>query len=207
MPTPVASTSSFAITQGLINMATQSYAFNVSSADSYGNLYTLTYSSSPGQISTFGTTPASTANISQILYVNSGLIQSVSSTNYFIPSPYQFLGSQTVRPGGSEVANTWAVPPIMGIVGQSFPSFTGTLYHDSTNTVIDATLTETIGLSPDTATTALLCLTDTVQLTQAGINDNLSVAPSSNCFRIDPNGNVLGMQITTQVNGLTMLFY
>lgn len=204
---PVASSASFSIAQGLINIATQNYAYTVNSVDGYGNIYTIQYSSVPGQPALFGTTPASTANITQALSENSSTLQTITSTNYYIQSPYQFLGSVSNVPGGSEVVNSFQVAPVSGLVGQTFPSYAATVYRDSTNVVVDATLTETIGLSADTSTTALLCLTDTIQLTQAGISDNLSGGTYSNCFRIDPNGNVLGLQITTQINGMPMLFY
>jgi hypothetical protein len=195
------------LAQGLANIASQAYTFNVSALDGYGNLWTVAYSSTPGLMGTFAGAPASTANISQSLYENGGAINIFNMTNYFVSSPYQFIASEGNLLGGSEVVNTWQVPPTIGTVGQSFPSFTATLYHDASNSVVDGTLIETVGLSADTATTALLCQSDTIQLTQAGLNDGLTSGTSSNCFRIDANGNVLGLQINTQVNGMQLLFY
>lgn len=207
LPIPVASTASFNITQALVNIATQNYSFNVSSADSYGNVYSILYSSTAGQPGQFQTVGADSAIIKQVLSGNGGVIQTINSTAYFTLSPYQFLGSETQIPGGSEVVNAWQTPPVVGTVGQTFPSFTATLYHDLSNTVIDGAVSETLGLSPDTASTALLCLIDSTQLTQSGINDGLNGGTTSNCFRIDSNGNVLGIQISTQIYGNQMLFY
>ncbi len=207
LPPPVASTASFNVTQAMMNIASQQYTFHVSSADSYGNVYTIAYSSSAGQPAPFGSVQASTANVSQTLFENGAAQQTINTTNYFVLSPYQLLGSETTLAGGSEVVNSWQAPPVTGTVGQTFPSLTATLYHDASNAVIDGTLSETIGLSPDTASTALLCLIDSMQLTQAGINDQLNGGTTSNCFRIDPLGNVLGMQITTPIYGMQMLFY
>lgn len=206
-PVPVASSSSFAVTQGLTNVASQQYTFNVSAADSYGNVFTIAYSSMPGPAGTFGGVPANTANVTQILYENGAMVDTLNTINYYAASPYQFLGSSENAPGGSEVVNSWQAPPATATVGQAFPLMVSTLYHDSSNSVTDGTLTETLGLSPDTATTALLCQNDTVQLTQSGIDDRLVGGSSANCFRIDTNGNVLGMQITTPINGVPLLFY
>lgn len=207
LPTPVASTSTFAVTQGLMNIASQQYTFNVSAADNFGNVFTIAYSSQPGPASMFGGVSASTANVTETLYENGTMVDAIATTNYFISSPYQFLGSTENTPGGAEVVNSWQTPPSTATVGQSFPSLVATLYHDSSDTTIDGSLTETLGLAPDTAATALLCQNDSVQLTQAGINDQLFAGASATCFRIDPSGNVQGMQINTPINGTSMLFY
>jgi hypothetical protein len=99
------------------------------------------------------------------------------------------------------------MPPTAGTVGQTFPELSATLYRDATQSVSDGTLSEAIGLAPDTSTTALLCFNDTVQLTQAGVSDNLIGGATANCFRIDSGGNLLGMQITTPINGISTLFF
>ena len=207
LPPVVASTLTFPVTQGLTNIATQNYSYIISATDSSGNIFSIDYASVPGTVTTFGQVQANTANVTQSYSENNSQLQTTTTTNYFIPAPYQFLGSESTLAGRSEVVNTWQAPPATGTVGQTFPSISATLYHDSTNTMVDGTLSETIGLSPDTANTALLCMVDTIQLTQAGVNDGLSNGTTSNCFRIDPSGNVLGLQMSTPVNGVTMLFY
>ncbi len=206
-PTPVASTDTFPVSQALLNIATQTYSYNVSAYDIYGNQFTLQYSSAPGTAGTFNGQAASTANVTESLFENGALLQTDTYVNYYVLAPYQFLASVGDFPGGVEVVNSSQTLPATGTVGQSFPELSATLYHDTTQTVPDGTLSETIGLNADTASTALFCFNDTVQLTQAGMSDNLISGATSNCFRIDTSGNVQGMQITTPINGVSMLFF
>ena len=208
LPTPIASTSTFNIAQGMTNAASSSYSYTIKAQDANYNIYSIQYSSMPGQPATFQSTPASSATITEAFSENNTQSSNDIWTNYYTLSPFQLLGSSANYPGGSEVVNNWQAPPATATVGQQFLLMTSTLYHDSTNSIADGTLTESVGLSANTTTTALLCFTDTVQLTQAGINDNLYEGTTSKCYIIDPAGNLLGMQITTPVNGVGVLqFY
>ncbi|MBV8636428.1 MAG: hypothetical protein JO002_18195 [Burkholderiaceae bacterium] len=206
-PTPVASTDTFPVPQALLNVATQSYSYSVSAYDRFGNQFTIQYASAPGAAGTYNGQAASTANVTESFYENGALQETDTFVNYFVLSPYQFLGSVGNFAGGVEVVNSFQTLPATATVGQSFPELSATLYHDTTQTVSDGTLTEAIGLSADTASTALFCFNDTTQLTQTGMSDNLVNGNSSTCFRIDTSGNVQGMQITTPVNGTSMLFF
>lgn len=206
-PPPVASTSSFAVGQAMANIVTQPYSFNVSSVDAYGNNFVVAYSSEPGSSSTFSGVQAITANVTESLYENGEFWQNISTTKYYNPKTYELLGSTSNVAGGSEVVTSSQLPQATATVGQETPLLTATLYRDPSEAIVDGTLAETLGLSADTATTALLCLTDTVQLTQAGIDDGLANIPTSNCFRIDSSGNVLGIVLNTQIGGVPMQFY
>jgi hypothetical protein len=204
---PVTSTATFPVAQAMANIANNSYNFSVQSQDSYGNIYSIQTASTPGPIAQFNGVSANTAAITQNMYLNGAIIQKVTATNYFKLSPYQFLGSIANYYGGSLLVTAWQTPPTTGTVGQQFSSYNATLYHDSSNSIVDGTLIETISLNADTASTALLCQNDSVQLTQQGFYDHLYQGTTSTCYRIDTGGNVLGMQITVPVYGPTMLFY
>jgi len=203
----VTSTSTFPVALAMANIANTSYKFSMNSQDSYGNIYSIQYTSVPGSVAPYGSVSANTATITQNTILNGATIQSVTSTTYFTPSPYQFLGANANYPGGALVVTSWQAPPATGTVGQQFSSFNGTLYRDSTNSIIDGTVIETVTLNPDTASTALLCQNDSVQVTQQGFFDNIYQGTTSTCFRIDTSGNVLGMQMTVPVYGPPMLFY
>lgn len=207
LPTPVASTSTFALAQGVSNVVNTSYTFTVNAQDTYGNIYTIQNSSAPGPSTTFQSLPANTTGVTQFYFENGFTTLKIYWTNYYSASPFQPLGAVANFAGSPEIVNSYQAPPTTATVGQQFPSLTATLYHDSSYSVVDGTLTETVGLAANTASTALLCFTDTVQLTQAGINDNLYAGTTSNCYVIDTAGNITGMQITAPVGYGTMLFY
>jgi len=204
---PVTSTATFPVAQAMANIANSGYNFTVNSQDSYGNIYSIQYSSIPGSTAPYGSVTANTAAITQVTYLNGQTIQNVSATTYFTLSPYKFLGSNANYFGGSQAVTSWQTPPATGTVGQQFSSFNATLYHDSTNSIVDGTVIETISLNPDTASTALLCQNDSVQVTQQGYFDGIYQGTTSTCYRINTSGTVLGMQMTVPVYGPPMLFY
>ncbi|HEX7645454.1 MAG TPA: hypothetical protein VF472_24900 [Burkholderiaceae bacterium] len=206
-PTPVASANTFPVNQALVNIATQTYSYDISGYDANGNQFTIHYASAPGLDSTFNGQAASTSNVTESFYENGSLMETDTYVNYYVLSPYQFLGSVGNFAGGMETVNAFQALPDAGTVGQSFPELSATLYHDTTQTVNDGTLSEAASLNADTDSTALLCFNDTTQLTQAGMADNLTAGDSATCFRIDTGGNVLGMQISTPVNGVPTLFF
>ncbi len=206
-PTPVASADTFPINQALVNIATQSYSYSVSSFDGFGNQFTIHYSSAPSGAGTFNGQAAGTSNITESLYENGALLQTDTFVNYYVLSPFKFLGSVGNFPGGVESATSSQSLPATGSVGQTFAALSATLYHDASQTVSDGSLVESDSLAADTASTALFCFNDTVQLTQTGVSDNLTSGASATCFRIDTSGNVQGMQITTPVGGVAMLFF
>ncbi len=207
LATPVTSLATFPVAQAMSTIATTSYNFALNSQDSYGNIFSIRYSSVPGAVAPYGSVAANTATITQTTKLNGATIQNVTATTYFTLPPYQFLGSNSNYWGGAQVVTSWQAPPVTGTVGEQFSSFTATLYHDSTNSIVDGTVIETITLNADTASTALLCQHDSVQVTQQGYYDNIYQGTTSTCYRIDTSGNVLGMQMTVPVYGPTMLFY
>jgi len=203
---PVASTLSFAPAQTLLNVATLPYSFTVSSSDALGNAYTISNVSAPGPASSFNGGAASTTILTQNFFTNGVAGNADTTTSYFDPHTAAFLGASGLFPGEFEVVTTFQAPPTVATVGQSFPLLSANLYHDSTQTVLDGSLTETLGIQADTATTALVCLEDSVQLTASGIADGLSSLPTSTCYRVDTSGTLLGLQISTDVNGNLLTF-
>jgi hypothetical protein len=196
----------FAVAQALGNAATQAFSFLVSSQDRQGNTYLVDYSTAPGGASVFNGRPAISAIVTQTLYQNGVASESTTTTSYFDSRSGAFLGSNSALAGRSEVATASQGAPAGAVVGQTFPMFSANLYHDAAFSVLDGTLTETLGVQADTAATALLCRQDSVQLTTSGIADGLNASPRSTCLRIDAAGNLLGIQLSIPVNGSLLTF-
>ena len=203
---PVASPNTFQFQQALVNAATQVQNFTVSSVDAFGNSYSFNLASQPGPMTTFAGAPAASATIAQTMYENGVQIGSYQYTNFYSLPDYQLLGATGATPGSFELVSTSQAAPVTALVGAGFPSFTANLFRDASQTVLDGTLVENLALSADTASTALLCMNDSIQLTQNGIVDGLSAAPSSTCLRISPAGDLLGLVTTQVVNGMTLTF-
>lgn len=204
VPVPVASASAFLIDQALINSALQVQNYNIAGSDQFGNTYALNLMSQPGPATSFNGLPAISANITQTLYQNGVLVSSQQFTNFYTPTGDQLMGSAGPAVGSFEVVTSAAPVPVSGIVGQSFPSLTANLFRDTSQTVLDGTLAETLSLAPDTASTALLCTNDTVQLTANGIADGLGASQSTTCLRISPSGGLLGLTMSFVNNGVLL---
>lgn len=203
---PVASTLSFPLAQVMANTVAQPFSFQISSQDALGNTYVMNYSSTPGQ-GTFNGSPAHSATVVQAVYENGTSLGTITTTTLYDPTTGAFLAADDGMSGGNEVATQTFAVPATGVVGQSFPNFTANIYHDATQTVLDGTVAEAVSVNPDTATTALVCFDDTVQLTPAGVADGLSSLPSSTCLRVDAAGNLVGLQVTADVNGGSLTFF
>ncbi len=203
---PVASTSTFAIAPALTASATTAQNYAVHSVDGFGNAYTLNLTITPGPATTFSGASAISTTVNQSLYQNGVLVNVQQFTNFYDPTGTALLGSTGATPGSFTVVTANTPAPATAVVGQTFPSFTETIYHDSTLTVSDGTLVETLAVNADTASTALLCMNDAVQLTATGVSDGLNPFPSASCFRINTAGAILGLVATLNINGVALTF-
>ncbi len=214
-PAPVASTDTFDTAAAMTNVATQTFSYTVSGYDSSGNTYTVVYASTPGGSASFQTgaatpVPAVTANVTETFSENGSSPSVTTTTNYFDPSTYAFLGSRSNYLGGYEVvAPTPTVSPVPATAteGQSTSLFSANLYRDSTMTVNDGTLTETFALNADTATTALMCFDDTTSPNASGTTDGLVSGQTSVCYRISPAGTIQGIELTQPVAGVGLVTF
>lgn len=170
------------------------------SATNGGNNYTLQLSYVPGAQATFNGQPAFTATETFNLSENGTLLTNVISINYFTISPYTNVGGVNQSSGQVAVYANQKALPQLATVGQSGALDTFTIYTDNTGTTVYATGTQTWSLEADTSTTALGCLDETVNLSAGGTDTE------SDCYQMDERGNVLSLQITLLVNGVTLNF-
>ncbi len=214
-PAPVASTATFDTSAAMVNVATQAFSYTVSGYDVSGNTYTVVYASTPGGSASFQTgsgtnVPAVTASVTETFSENGSSPSVTTTTNYFDPSTYAFLGSSSNYAGGYEVVTptpTVSPVPATATEGQSTSLFSANLFRDSTMAVNDGTLTETFALNADTATTALMCLDDTTSPNASGTADGLVSGQTSVCYRISPAGTIQGVELTQPVAGVGMVTF
>ena len=205
---PVSSTLTFPVQQSLRNIASTPYSFNVSASDGV-NSYNLQYNSTPviGNLNFNGVISPAQRIETLVITENGVPLSSSNKTIVFqTTNPLVPLGSFRDGMSSFEVDQGVQILPAFGLVGQIYPYFSGHIYRDSAQSVLDATTTESISLQPDTATTALLCSQDDFNLTPTGNIDQLSGFSQSTCFRIDSQSNVLGVVLTIPVNGSLLNF-
>lgn len=165
-----------------------------------GNNYTLQLSFVPGAQSTFNGTSAFTRTETLNISVNGTLANNLIATDYFTISPYINIGSVNQSSGQVEVYANQTALPQLATVGQSGAFNTFTIYTDNTLATVYATGTDTWALNADTATTAFACVDETINYAAGGTDTE------SDCYQMDERGNVLSLQITLLVNGVTLTF-
>ena len=105
-PAPVASAGTFNTAAAMGNVAKQAFSYTVSGYDSSGNTYTVVFTSTPGvgsasfQTGAGTTVPAVTAAVTETFSENGSSSSVTTTTNYFDPSTYAFLGSSSNFAGG-----------------------------------------------------------------------------------------------------------
>jgi hypothetical protein len=123
-----------------------------------------------------------------------------SATGYFQVGPLTSLGA--IAASGNYIVTTASTPlPLSANVGQSGAFATDVAYTSSAKTTIDYHATSTWSLEADTANTAWLCSNETDVFTDAS-----PVYTESDCYKIDPSGNLLGAKVTISQGGTTLVF-
>lgn len=199
-PAPVAPTT-FPIEAAVSGFLTSSSAFTTNYTDpDNGDVYTLSYGYAPSGDATFEGMPAKTGVTTQNFKLNGAFLGSATTTSYFQLSPVKSLGG--TGSGIYGVSGTQTPYPATGKVGDLGSTGTSTIYTDSTKSKIAATAMSTWELSAaDSATTAYFCFNNTIKYT----NGNPDVH-SSQCYKIDTKGIVIGNKITMTINGEVLKF-
>ena len=91
--------------------------------------------------------------------------------------------------------------PATAKVGDSGALGTLTLYTNASKATVQSTTQSTWTLEADTATTAFGCVNSVIK-SASGVQ----TGTGAGCYKIDTNGNVLGMRFTLSVAGKTLVF-
>jgi hypothetical protein len=175
------------------------------SASSGGNTFTLQYGFTlNGGTTTFNGVNADSANVSVTLSENGTLVATAIDSIFFSINPFVPIG--TVRSDGAEygIITTWNALPSTLSVGQSGPLFSETVYHDSTEAVIDGTEAVTYSVNAVNSTSLQFC--ENVAITANANSDGLTSSTSSVCYIVNASGSVTGITYTITVNGTTLQF-
>ncbi len=199
-PAPAAP-ATFPIEAAVSGFLTSSSAFTTNYTDpDNGDIYTLSYGYAPSGDATFEGVPAKTGVTTQNFKLNGGFLGAATTTSYFQLSPVKSLGG--TGSGIYGVAGTQTAYPATGKVGDLGSTGTSTIYTDSTKSKVAATAISTWELSAaDSATTAYFCFNNTIKYTNGNPD-----AHSSQCYKIDTKGIVIGNKITMTINGEVLKF-
>jgi len=198
---PVSSTLPFPPDAAVSRYLQSPQGFTIAATDSSNNVYTLTYSFTPGPSSTFEGVPAKTASTSTLIKANGVVISTGSAVSYFNVSPYRPLGV-IYGTGEYVVLVPTAQLPVTAMVGQSGAVSTSTEYANSTKASVISHSTTTWSLEADTASTAWFCMNETIIYTD-GVTPNFTEA---DCYKTDVNGNVLGVKATITQGSFVLSF-
>ena len=169
------------------------------SATSGGNTFTLQLGSVPGPSATFGTLTADTSAATFELFENGTLVGNDTSTRFYEVNPYEPIGEYDATTGYVTVYGGQQRLPSAATVGDTGSLATATIYYDTSLTSVFGTLTDTWTLNAASGGDAVFC---------ADLSESTASGPSteSDCYTIDPAGNVLGLTITLLVNGVEVTF-
>ena len=169
----------------------------VDGADTYSIALSLT----PASDEAFEGVPRKKALQSLTLRKNGAVLTATSIQSYFSLNPFATQGARYSDGTYAVQTSTTGSFPVAAKVGDSGGLGILTLYTNASKTSIQSTTESTWTLEADTATTAFGCVNSIVK-NAAGAQ----TGTAAGCYKIDTNGNALGMRYTLNVAGKTLVF-
>ena len=168
-------------------------------ATNSGNTYTLQLNSAPGPAAAFGSVSADTSVETLELFQNGVLLVSDTATRYYVINPYMPVGDYDATTGYVTVYAGQQDLPTAAKTGQGGSLATSTTYYDTSLTTVFGTETDTWRLEAGSGGNPVFCA-DSSGTTANGPNSE------SDCYTFDSAGDVLGLTITLDLNGVTLDF-
>ena len=197
--TPVVA-ASFALDAAYAKGVTTGVSLNGTAVDG-ADTYTLSLSIAPAADGTFEGVVRK-KSIESLTIKKNGSVLGVTNIDL-----YYSLNPLTIQ-GASYSDGTYAVQtsiagsfPATAKVGDSGALGTLTLYTNASKATVQSTTQSTWTLEADTATTAFGCVNSVIK-SASGVQ----TGTGAGCYKIDTNGNVLGMRFTLSVAGKTLVF-
>ena len=198
-PSPVA-TASFPLEAAYAKAVTTGVSLNGTAVDG-ADTYTLSLSIAPAADGTFEGVVRKKSIESLTIKKNGSVLDVTNIDLYYSLNPF-------TTQGASYSDGTYAVQtsiagsfPATAKVGDSGALGTLTVYTNASKTTVLSTTQSTWTLEADTATTAFGCSNSVVK-NAAGVQ----IGTGAGCYKIDTNGNALGMRFTLSVEGRTLVF-
>lgn len=132
---------------------------------------------------------------------NGAIVVTDTISEYFSISPMTTKGAVYSDGSYAVLTSNLGSFPISAKVGDSGSLGTLTLYSNSSKSTVIATTQSTWTMEADTASTAFGC-GNSVLRDAAGTQ----MSAAAGCYKIDTNGNVLGMRYTITAAGKTLVF-
>ena len=154
----------------------------------------------PGPNGTFRGQATNTSSSSVILKKNGATVSASTGTDYFLSSPYSFVGTAN-SDGSCDVGRDQHALPSYATVGQSGAFYASDgqpgcgVFRTSSTTVVWS-------LSADSPTTAWFCLVSSwVSTVVASYTET-----GTECYKVDQAGNVSAITLAVTVGGETLTF-
>lgn len=163
--------------------------------------YTMTLSITPAADEVFEGVVSKKAIETLTMKKNGATVVTDTISNYFSISPMTTKGA--IYSDGSYAVQTSTLGsfPLAAKVGDSGSLGTLTLYSNSSKSTVLSTQQSTWSMDADTASTAFGC-GNSVFRDASGTQ----MGTTSGCYKIDTNGNILGMRYTITASGKTLIF-
>lgn len=206
---PPANLSSAPGEAALVAYLQASHQTMLSAADASGNSYTVQLNSAlnAGTTTFNGSAPAYSTTQTIAFQKNSALVESGTSTSYYLLNPYVPLGETYSSGSPFALVSTYTPFPTTLNVGDAGSVASLTYYHDSTMTTADASETDTYTVGANNSATLLMCLNSVISnVTSQGALDGLADSSEADCYTVDASGNADLVSIAVTVNGATLNF-
>lgn len=190
---PSASTSAFALDTAATNIFSSSQTFNIAARTQNGRNLSINIGLTPQPNTTFEGQNVSVLQSVITLRENNTVTDTGTSRTFFSVSPLVIRGSATTGdPDGQnyEVSTATNPLPASANVNSNGPLANTQYFSDVTKTTQTGTNLITYSLEADTSNTAFLCFNNTIRNFF-----NTILGTQSECYRISPDGTVLGLKI------------
>ncbi len=197
--TPVAA-ASFPLDAAYTKAMTNGVSLNGTAIDG-ADTYTMSLSITPATDAVFEGVVRKKSIQALTMKKNGSVLISETINVYYGVNPFTSYGASYSNGTYAVQTTIGGAFPATAKVGDSGSLGTLTLYTSSSKATIESTAQSTWTLEADTATTAFGCANVVIK-NASGVQ----TGTSAGCYKIDTNGNVLGMRLTISVPGLTLVF-
>lgn len=198
-PTPVAA-ASFPLDAAYAKAMTTGVSLNGTAVDG-ADTYTMSLSITPASDAVFEGLVRKKSLEVLTLKKNGAVLTATSINAYYTINPFRTQGASYSDGTYAVQPNTTGTFPTTAKVGDSGALGTLILYANASKAIVLGTTQSTWTMEADTATTAFSCVNSVIK-DAAGIQ----TGTAAGCYKIDTNGNALGMRYTLSVAGKTLVF-
>ena len=197
---PVASTLTFPLDAAYTKAMTTGVTLNGTAVDG-ADTYTMTIAIAPAADEVFEGVVSKKSIQSLTMKKNGAVLGADNISSYYSINPFTTKGA--IYSSGTYAVQTSNAGffPTAAKVGDSGTLGTLTLYTSPSKTTVQTTTQSTWTLEADTASTAFGCANMVIK-NAAGTQ----TGTGAGCYKIDTNGNALGMKFTLSVAGKTLVF-